>query len=131
VTSQSSGNPSLIVDEFLTFIAEAHHFPVLKALHGNAHWLHAFVAQQHDIGPMNRRFTFNDPTLPIGSGGPLMPLNDVDVLNENARFLPVNLKNLADFTVIFSGNDFNLVVLLQMTFSLDHGYRSPQGQNLL
>jgi hypothetical protein len=79
---------------------------------------------------MNRRFTFNDPTLPIDSGGSLMPLNDVDVLNKNARFLPVNLKDLADFTVIFSGNDFNLVVLLQMTFSLDHGYRSPQGQNL-
>ena len=39
-----------------------------------------------------------------------MPFNDIDILDQNALFFAVNLQNLADFALILTGCDFNLVV---------------------
>jgi hypothetical protein len=103
----------LRIDLLIALAAHAHLFAVIELLHFNPDRFNAFVAHQHDIGPIQRRFGFDDSALPTLSARFLVPLDDIDILYENAFLLAVHLKNLTDLAFIFTGSDLDFVVFFQ------------------
>jgi hypothetical protein len=104
-------NQRLSIYLLTAFPTHAYFFTVVEFQHFYAHRIDAFIAHQHHVGPVNWGFTFNDSALPVLCGRTRMPFYDIDVFNKYALLFPVDFKHFAYFTVIFSGDDLDFVIL--------------------
>jgi len=59
---------------------------------------------------MDERFALNDATLSVLGAGSCVTFGDIDVFHKNALFFLIHLQDLADFTLVLSGDDLDLVI---------------------
>jgi hypothetical protein len=98
------------------FSADTHFFTIIELQHFNPSRFNAFVAKQHDIRTIERRWIFNDPALAILGRRTGVAFDHIDILNQYAPLFTVHFEDFTDFAAIFSGNDLDFVILLNMDF---------------
>lgn len=108
------------VDLLVAFAANPHLFAVFHHLGLNPDRGHAVIAHQHHLGPVNGCFGFDDTAFAVFHIGSGMLLDHIDVLDDNTAFLPVDPKDLADFSGILSGHDLDFVIFFQMALGCVH-----------
>jgi hypothetical protein len=108
------------IDDFVAFSTDADFLAVVEDLALHPHRFDALVAHQHHVGPVDRRFTFNDATLSILGIGLRVPFDDVDILNEKPIFFMVDPEDLADLAFILAGDDLDFVIFLDLDGVSDH-----------
>ena len=108
------------IDDFVAFSTDADFLAVVEDLAFHPHRFDALVAHQHHVGPVDRRFTFNDATLSILGIGLRVPFDDVDILNEKPIFFMVDPEDLADLAFILAGDDLDFVIFLDLDGVSDH-----------
>jgi hypothetical protein len=109
----------------ITFSAHANFFTVVKALHFYPDRLNTFIAHQHHIGGVDRRFTLNNAPLPVLGRGTAVPFDDIGIFNQNALFLTIDIQYFTDFAIVFAGNDLDLIVFFDMAFKPMHDAVTP------
>jgi hypothetical protein len=105
---------------FFAFTANPNFFTILEMLHFDARRLHTFAAHQHHVGPRQRGLALDDSALLGFGGGSGMPFDHIYVFDKDSVLFTVNLQHFADLTLVFAGNNFNLVVFFDIAFSLYH-----------
>jgi hypothetical protein len=100
----------------IAFSANTYFFTVIKLQHFDPSRFNAFIAKQHHIRTIKRRWILNDSALPILSGRASMTFDHIDILNQYALLFTVHFKDFTDFAAIFTGKDLDLVILFNMDF---------------
>jgi hypothetical protein len=102
------------------FSADTHFFTIVELQHFNPSRFNAFIAKQHDIRTIKRRWIFDDPALPILSRRTSVAFDHIDILNQYALLFTVHFEDFTDLATIFSGKDLDFVILLNMDFIAMH-----------
>src|SRR6056297_4147617 len=79
---------------------------------------HAFIAYQHHIGPVDSGFTLHDPSLFVLVARPGMPLDGIDIFNQDAVLIWIDIDDLTDFSLILAGDHLDLIVFFDLYLAL-------------
>jgi hypothetical protein len=104
----------------IAFSANTHFFAIIELQHFDPSRFNAFIAKQHDIRTIKRRWILNDPALPILGRRAGVTFDHIDILNQYALLFAVHVEDFSDFAAIFSGDDLDFVILFNMDFISMH-----------
>jgi hypothetical protein len=120
----------LRINDLIAFRTDPHLAAIVQPTHPDPGRVHALSTHQHDVGRMNGGLGFDNPALPILRTGPGMSFDEIDVLNENPVPLMVDLEHLTDLAIVFSSDDFYLVIFTDVTCLLfQHLYSLHRGRD--
>ena len=80
----------------------------------------AFLAKKHHIGEMERGLLFQNPSLPLFPVGASMPLDEIDLFEEDFLLLWKDPEHPAAFPLFLSMDYHDEVIFLNVIFRNDH-----------
>jgi len=89
----------------------------LAAFHGpvsDPNGLVALLTEKHDVGEMKRRFFLQDSSAPLLAMGTGVPLDEIDLLDDQLFLLGKDLQDAAALSLFFPLGHHDEVVLLDV-----------------